>query len=135
MAGWQSEEHFSDGTLRLLGLLWAFLDGDAPLLLEEPELSLHPAVVRYIPSMMARAGGKKTRQILISTHSSELLSDEGISPEEILLLLPSQEATLVRRATEDDSVETLLHEGLSAGEVVLSATAPESTNQLALFGP
>lgn len=135
MAGWQSEEHFSDGTLRLLGLLWAFLDGEAPLLLEEPELSLHPAVVRYIPSMMARAGGKKTRQVLISTHSSELLSDQGISPEEILLLLPSQEATLARLATEDDSVDALLREGLSAGEVVLSATAPRSTNQLALFGP
>jgi hypothetical protein len=33
-AGWQTEEHFSDGTLRLLGLLWVFLDGSAPLLVE-----------------------------------------------------------------------------------------------------
>ena len=48
-AGWQTEEHVSDGTLRLLGLLWVFLDGAAPLLLEEPELSLHTAVVRHIP--------------------------------------------------------------------------------------
>lgn len=30
-AGWQSEEHFSDGTLRLLGLLWALLDGSSML--------------------------------------------------------------------------------------------------------
>lgn len=43
---WQNEDHFSDGTLRLLGLLWAILDGTGPLLLEEPELSLHPAVIR-----------------------------------------------------------------------------------------
>ena len=35
---WQTEEQFSDGTLRLLGLLWAILDGSGPLLLEEPEL-------------------------------------------------------------------------------------------------
>lgn len=141
-AGWQTEEHFSDGTLRLLGLLWAFLDGTAPLLLEEPELSLHSAVVRHIPSMMARAGksssrkaGESPRQVLISTHSPEMLSDPGIAAEEILLLEPSQEATQVRLASEDHTVETLLREGLTAAEVVLSATAPKSASQLALFGP
>ena len=48
---WQTEEQFSDGTLRLMGLLWAVLDGSGPLLLEEPELSLHPEVVRFIPQM------------------------------------------------------------------------------------
>jgi hypothetical protein len=37
-AGWQREEHFSDGTLRLLGLLWSLLEGNSLLLLEEPEL-------------------------------------------------------------------------------------------------
>jgi len=40
-AGWQSEEHFSDGTLRLFGLLWALLEGSSMLLLEEPEISLN----------------------------------------------------------------------------------------------
>jgi len=38
---WQTEADFSDGTLRLMGLLWALLDGTGPLILEEPELSLH----------------------------------------------------------------------------------------------
>lgn len=33
----QDEAQFSDGTLRLLGLLWAVLDGRGPLLLEEPD--------------------------------------------------------------------------------------------------
>lgn len=46
---WQTEEAFSDGTLRLMGLLWATLESLGPLLLEEPELSLHPDVVRHIP--------------------------------------------------------------------------------------
>jgi len=32
----QNEEQFSDGTLRLLGLLWALQEGEGPLLLEEP---------------------------------------------------------------------------------------------------
>lgn len=44
-AGWQREEHFSDGTLRLLGLFWSLLDGNSLLLLEEPELSLNDAIV------------------------------------------------------------------------------------------
>jgi predicted ATPase len=34
-AGWQQEDQFSDGTLRLIRLLWALLEGDALLLLEE----------------------------------------------------------------------------------------------------
>lgn len=137
-AGWQSEEHFSDGTLRLLGLLWAFLDGDAPLLLEEPELSLHAAVVRYIPAMMAKAGrrqGQMTqRQVLISTHSPEMLSDESIAPEEVILLEPSREGTQALLASGNEEMRLLLREGLTAAEVALSRTAPANAKQLALFG-
>ena len=98
-AGWQNETQLSDGTLRLLGLLWKLLDGSAPLLLEEPELSLHPAVVRHIPAMMARVTRRSGRQILVSTHSADLLADEGIAPEEVLLLTPSNEETHVTLAS------------------------------------
>lgn len=136
-AGWQTEEHFSDGTLRLLGLLWAFLDGDAPLLLEEPELSLHAAVVRYIPSMMAKAGGKsgkRRRQVLISTHSYELLTDEGIAPEELVMLRPTRDGTVVELAAGDEEIRTLLESGETAAAVAMARTAPEDASQLALFG-
>lgn len=135
-AGWQSEEQFSDGTLRLLGLLWALLDGDAPLLLEEPELSLHVEVVRHIPAMIARAGSpkKRVRQVLISTHSPDLLSDEGIAPEEVVLLVPTENGTEVRRAVDDSQVRTLYESGLSMAEAVLPQTAPPRVQQLALFG-
>lgn len=133
-AGWQTEEHFSDGTLRLLGLLWAFLDGDAPLLLEEPELSLHSAVVRYIPSMMARAGGKRVRQVLISTHSYELLTDEGIAAEELVLLQPTRNGTEVELAAADSEIRALLEAGETAAAVAMARTAPEAASQLALFG-
>ncbi|MCL4210051.1 MAG: AAA family ATPase, partial [Phycisphaerales bacterium] len=51
---WQFEEDFSDGTLRLLGLLWSILDRSGPLLLEEPELSLHSGIVRLLPQLFAR---------------------------------------------------------------------------------
>ncbi|OGG44853.1 MAG: chromosome segregation protein SMC, partial [Candidatus Handelsmanbacteria bacterium RIFCSPLOWO2_12_FULL_64_10] len=79
---WQSEDQFSDGTLRLMGLLWAALDGTGPLLLEEPELSLHPDVVRFIPQMFQRIQRHTGRQILVSTHSTDLLRDDGIGLDE-----------------------------------------------------
>lgn len=134
-AGWQGEEQFSDGTLRLLGLLWVFLDGSDPLLLEEPELSLHVAVIRHIPSMMARLSKKQKRQILVSTHSSELLGDEGIAPEEVILLEPSKkEGTKARLASGDHEIRLLLQSGVPMGEVVIPRTAPANSAQLALFG-
>ena len=133
-AGWQTEEQFSDGTLRLLGLLWVLLDGTAPLLLEEPELSLHSEVVRYIPSMMARLGRKAGRQILVSTHSESLLEDEGIAPEEVLMLKPSQEDTKVVVASEDPQIRALAESGEPMAEAVIPETAPQRVEQLAFFG-
>jgi predicted ATPase len=133
-AGWQSEDQFSDGTLRLLGLLWVFLDGSAPLLLEEPELSLHVAVVRHIPRMMARLGRRTGRQMIVSTQSPDLLSDAGIAPEEVLLLQPSKEDTLVRVAANDLEIRMLLEKGASMAEAVFPRTAPQKADQLVLFG-
>lgn len=133
-AGWQTEEHFSDGTLRLLGLLWALLEGSAPLLLEEPELSLHAAVVRFIPSMMNRAGRKSSRQVLISTHSADLLSDEGIALEEVVLLEPSGDGTRAVMAVQNEQIRALLEGGLTVADAVLPLTAPRHASQLALFG-
>ena len=101
---WQYEHQLSDGTLRLLGLLWATLDGAGPLLLEEPELSLHAVVVRYLPQMFARLQGQNGRQVLFSTHSPELLEDEGIAPDEVLLLRPGPNGTVVDRARDHDDV-------------------------------
>jgi predicted ATPase len=133
-AGWQTEDQFSDGTLRLLGLLWAFLDGTAPLLLEEPELSLHVGVIRHVPGMIARLGRRTGRQILLSTHSPELLSDPGIAPEEVLLLIPSKEGTAVQVAAHDLQVRQLIEGKLTMGEAVLPRTAPKEAEQLTLFG-
>lgn len=131
---WQAEDQFSDGTLRLLGLLWAALDGAGPLLLEEPELSLHPDVVRYIPQMFARIQRRSGRQVMISTHSTDLLRDEGIGQDEVLLLQPGGEGTTVRPASEFAEVRALLDGGLSMAEAVMPQTRPASAQQLMLFG-
>ena len=131
---WQTEEQFSDGTLRLLGLLWATLDGTGPLLLEEPELSLHPDVVRFMPQMFARIQRRSGRQVLLSTHSPDLLRDEGIGLDEVLLLQPGAEGTTVRPASAFAEIEALLAGGVSLAEAVLPRTRPDEVQQLALFG-
>jgi|SRR5579863_1016753 len=131
---WQSEAEFSDGTLRLMGLLWSLLDGSGPLLLEEPELSLHSEVIRFIPQLFARVQARSGRQVIVSTHSSELLRDEGIGMDEVLLLTPSDEGTSVRPASDFKDVETLLDSGLSLPEAILPRTRPRRASQLTLFG-
>jgi predicted ATPase len=104
------------------------------LLLEEPELSLHSAVVQFIPAMMVRTGRKSSRQVLVSTHSADLLSDPGIAPEEVILLEPSGDGTRAILAAEHSQIRALLEGGLSVADAVLPHTAPREASQLALFG-
>lgn len=131
---WQTEEQLSDGTLRLMGLLWATMEGSGPLLLEEPELSLHPEIIRMLPQMFARIQRRTARQIFISTHSPDLLRDEGIGLDEVLLFIPEREGTMVTAAAAHQDIQTLLQSGLSLADVVIPKTRPEKAQQLTLFG-
>ncbi len=128
---WQNEQDLSDGTLRLLGFLWSVLDGSGPLLLEEPELSLHPEVVRHIPQLVARAQRSGGRQIIMSTHSADLLQDRGIGMDEVLLLTTSHEGTEVQPAGSKFEIRQLLEAGLSMADAVIPYTRPEKAGQLA----
>jgi predicted ATPase len=132
-AGWQREDQFSDGTLRLIGLFWSLLEGDSPLLLEEPELSLHSAIVSRLPSLIARLQRERARQVLMSTHSGDLLSEKGIGGEETLLLVPDREGTSVELASSNRAVRDLLRSGLSVADAALPRTAPRTVSQLTLF--
>lgn len=121
-----------------MGLLWALLDdaGSGPLLLEEPELSLHPAVVQRIPQMMLRVqrSRKRTiRQVFLSTHSSDLLQ-EGIAADEILLFVPTEEGSHVEVGAMVDQVRILLEAGIPPGEVVMPFTQPSEVGQLSFWG-
>lgn len=131
---WHTEEQFSDGTLRLMGLLWVAMEGGGPLLLEEPELSLHPEIVRFLPQMFARVQRRTGRQILLSTHSPDLLRDEGIGLDEVLLLRPGAEGTDVTPAGAFSEIRDLLDGGLTLADVVIPKTRPDKAAQLTLFG-
>ena len=130
---WQQEDAFSDGSLRLIGLLWAVLDGSGPLLLEEPELSLHPGVVQHLPQMLSSAQRRTGRQVLLSTHSSELLQDTGIGLDEVLLLLPQDEGSSIQTAGSLKDATELLRGGMSLAEVVMPRTRPKNVEQLTFF--
>ncbi len=131
---WQTEEQFSDGTLRLMGLLWVVMDGTGPLLLEEPELSLHPEIVRYLPQMLSRVQRRTGRQLLLSTHSSDLLADEGVGLDEGLLLRPTAGGTKVEPASSLVDVKDLLQGGVPLSDIVMPKTRPKNADQLTLFG-
>lgn len=129
----QREDQFSDGTLRLLALFWSLLEGDSVLLLEEPELSLNPSIVKKLPALMSKLQKLRKRQIILSTHSPDLLSDASIGGEEVLLLTPSGEGTSVETASSDRAIRDLLEGGMTIADAVLPRTAPSDINQLDMF--
>lgn len=132
-AGWQSEEHFSDGTLRLFGLLWALLEGSSMLLLEEPEISLNDAIVKEIPLIIDRLqrDRKTKRQVVLTTHSDALLSNPGIDERGVVILETGQQGTTGRPVNASE--RQALSAGLSVAEVVLPKTRPENASQLGLW--
>jgi predicted ATPase len=132
----QREDQFSDGTLRLIGLLWSLLESDSMLLLEEPELSLNSGIIRKLPALMYRVQKQKKRQmrqIMISTHSSDLLSDAGIGGEEVLLLTPDEDGTRVELASSISEIRDLLQGGLTIADAALPRVVPRNMAQLDLF--
>ncbi|MDE0445577.1 MAG: AAA family ATPase [Spirochaetaceae bacterium] len=126
----QSEAAFSDGTLRLLGLFWALAESGGPLLLEEPELSLHDALVSRLATLMARMNRKSGRQVLVTTHSAALLGDKGIDLAEVYLLVPGEEGTNVLCAADLDDVRSLVEGDLTPGEAIMPRAAPKDVHQL-----
>jgi hypothetical protein len=85
------------------------------------------------PHKAAVFGRKAGRQIIVSTHSAEILSDEGIAPEEVLLLFPAPEGTTMKAASDDLQIRALLEGGVRMADAVLPRTAPANADQLRLF--
>ncbi|HEY7312457.1 MAG TPA: AAA family ATPase [Gemmataceae bacterium] len=77
----------SDGTLRTLAALVAAFQIVLPhgypslVAIEEPETSLHPAAMRALVDALDEATGRT--QILLTTHSAELLDNPQVRPENV----------------------------------------------------
>ena len=116
----QREDQFSDGTLRIMSILWLLQErGSSPLLLEEPELSLNEEIVAQLPRIMASVKSKSRsgRQFIVTTHSQALLSNTGIDPRGIVIITPSDDGSSIRSVSNDE--QAALNAGLSPAEAVL----------------
>jgi predicted ATPase len=80
----------SDGTLRVLAALLAAFQVVLPhgyptvVGIEEPETSLHPAAMRALVDALQEATART--QILLTTHSADLLDDRDLSPTQVLVV-------------------------------------------------
>ena len=132
-ASWLREDQFSDGTLRLLGIMWSLLEGDSLLLLEEPELSLDESVVRRIPPLLWQMQRKAMhrRQVFVTTHSEALLEHSSVDPRDVLRLEPSPAGTRVALATPQEIA--LVEAGYNVAEAMVRKAPQGELGQLSIF--
>jgi predicted ATPase len=129
----------SDGTLRAFGCLLATFqaasagpDSRAPLLigLEEPEMALHPAASGVLLSALRQ--GAEHCQILVTSHSPELLDNQDISPDAILAV--DSEDGMTRIGPIDAASSEILRDRLcTAGELLRQnqlAPTPDATRDV-----
>ncbi len=90
-------EHLSDGSLRLMVLMTLLLqpDEDMPalLIIDEPELGLHPHAMEIVASAVGFASDHS--QIIISTQSADFIN--YFEPEEIVVVERPENETILRR--------------------------------------
>lgn len=133
--------NMSDGTLRALGVLTALFQGNrdhTPSLvgIEEPETALHPAASAALREALQRASEKT--QVIVTSHSPDLLDDESISADMVRAVV--SEAGETKIASIDEASRTVLRDKLfSVGELLrLNQLAPDRTAldqpQRELFG-
>jgi predicted ATPase len=114
----------SDGTLRAFGILLAVFQAasigertHAPLLigLEEPEMALHPAAASVLLSALRE--GARHCQILITSHSPELLDNPDI-PIDSLLAVDNKDGMSRIGKIDEAGREILLKKLFTPGELL-----------------
>ena len=116
-SGVYSHEQFSEGTLRLLGLLFDLATlprVTSVVLIEEPETFLQASVVRSLPSLLAEVAMNRDVQMIISTHSPELIDSELVLPSQVLMLRSENGETTGELLSEsnDPRIKAVVSAGL-----------------------
>jgi hypothetical protein len=135
--------NMSSGTLRSLGVLTALFhktdeyDGILPFIgIEEPEGTIHPGAAAVLMDAIIEAS--KSRQIVLTTHSPELLDHEGVSEEDIYVVSSELNETHIGHADEASRKaikEKLLTAGelLRANQLSTSSGSGKTVTQSSLF--
>ena len=92
--------HLSDGTLRFICLATALLQPDPPstIIIDEPELGLHPYAVEILAELI-EATSRKT-QLIVSTQSPALV--DYFKPEDIIVVNREKGASVFNRLNIDE---------------------------------
>ncbi len=92
--------NMSDGTVRALAILVALFQGNRDLKkhvmlvgIEEPESALHPAAAGVLLDALREAANET--QIIITSHSPDLLDDKDLDPESILAVEACDGITII----------------------------------------
>lgn len=133
--------NMSDGTLRALGILVALLqarvENDVRVVgIEEPEVALHPAAAGIVRD--ALRDGARHAQVLVTSHSPELLDDSKVSEQEIVSVMAEQGRTFIARldAPTRDALRNRLYtagELLKANQLTPAREEVPAPKQLQLF--
>ncbi len=105
----------SDGTITIAALIVAlFFEAKELVIIEEPERNIHPSLISKLVDMMKDAA--KQKQILITTHSPELVKHAGI--ESLLLLSRNAEGfSTVSRPADSEQVRSFLRDEIGVDEL------------------
>lgn len=105
--------HLSDGTLRFIALATLFLQPNLPktIIIDEPELGLHPFAIAKLAGMIKKASIQS--QIIIATQSVNLVNE--FSADDIIVANRKDNQTVFERQSEE-SLEAWL-EDYSIGEL------------------
>ena len=97
----------SDGTLRFIALATLFLQPadlrPSVVLIDEPELGLHPAAIALLAALMKSAATKT--QVIVATQSALLL--DHFAPEDVVVTRLTDQGTEFRRLESEDLAEWL----------------------------
>ncbi|MGB6064527.1 MAG: AAA family ATPase [Desulfomonilaceae bacterium] len=106
----------SDGTLRVLGLALSVLQPLPKVVgIEEPEATVHPALLEMIMEILMGASNEK--QVLITTHSPEILDQKELEDSQIRMVYWKKGQTVI--APLSVSTREVVREGLySPGELL-----------------
>jgi predicted ATPase len=115
----------SDGTIQTLALLVAiFNPGPLALVLEEPENSVHPWIIRHIMEACRQASANK--QIILTTHSPIVIN--RVPPEDVWVIWRENGESHLKELTQlDQKFRTLWEAGtVSTIEYVDSGALPQA---------
>ena len=109
----------SDGTLRSLGLILAVFQRPSPsvLVIEEPESTIHPGALGALLDLIRLAS--KKMQVIVTTHSPDLLDADWISGDNIRIVSWEQGASHVLELSEATK-DALRNHLMGAGEMLRS---------------